>query len=547
LQQTKTDSPVLIVGAGPSGLMMACQLAIRNIPFRIIDKNEHPSTNSGALIVHARSLEIFNQIACPTLGGSIADKAIAEGIVANKINIVFNGKKPISLDLHGLGKGITRYPYLLMHEQSKTEQLLIDVINAYGFQVERKTTLLRFCPDMDYVTVILQLPNGNEEIIKTPYLIAADGGQSLVRTQLDIPFPGKTNNITLFLFDGKADVNLAPDEICFSFADNVSSGIFPLTSGRWRIDGTILKDVEANNTVTFHDIAETFAMRTRMNIKLYEPQWFSVFHSHQRYAGLLQKGRCFLLGDAAHVLSPVGAQGMNTGLQDAYNLAWKLSLVIRGKAKVSLLNTYHNERQPIARKLVRYTAKAFYLAASENFFAKKFRLQIAPFLLKSLFPMIQKQRWTGQFIFHAIAETGIHYRKSSLSKEASVGIFPKEAPKPGDRLPFIQFEINGVTANIHDGIKGTGFHLLMFINQQANLEIERMNEKYNDILFIEVIPLNSGAASLYKKLGIKKNGFYLIRPDMHIACRSNLPGIEHYEKLIDRYFSRFIQIRNKLT
>ncbi len=546
MQQPK-DSQILIVGAGPSGLMMACQLAIRNIPFRIIDKNEHHTTSSGALIIQARSLEIFDRIASPSFTGGIADKAIEQGIVAQKINIIFNGKKALSLNLKDLGRGLTKYPHLLMLEQSKTEQLLIDVIHDCGYRVERRTTLLHMCSDTDAITAILQLPDGNEEIIKTPYLIAADGGQSFVRTQLGIPFVGKTHQITLFLLDGKADLNLPPDEICFSFADNISSGMFPLTAGRWRIDSTIPKALEAKDAITFHDIEEKFAGRIRMNIKLYEPQWFSVFHSHQRYARSFQQGRCFLLGDAAHVLSPVGAQGMNTGLQDAYNLAWKLSLVIAGKVKVSMLNTYQDERLPIAKKLVRSTAIAFQLAASENFFARKFRLQIAPFLLKILFPMIQTQKKTGQFIFHAIAETGIHYRKSSLSKEATVGIFPRGAPKPGDRLPYIPFEINGVKLNIQDKIKGNVFHLLLFTNQDIKFEIERMAEKYNNLIYIELIPLNSETANLYNKLGIQKSGCYLIRPDMHIACRSNTPELEQYEKLVDRYLSRFIQTKNTLT
>jgi hypothetical protein len=134
-----------------------------------------------------------------------------------------------------------------------------------------------------------------------------------------------------------------------------------------------------------------------------------------------------------------------------------------------------------------------------------------------------------------------------LSKEASEGFFPRGAPKPGDRLPCIQFEMNGVKLNIQDRIRGIGFHLLMFANQNINNEIERMIEKYNDLIFIEFIPLNSETANLYKKLGIQKSGCYLIRPDMHIACRSNMPELADHEKLVDRYLSRFIQTKNTLT
>jgi 2-polyprenyl-6-methoxyphenol hydroxylase-like FAD-dependent oxidoreductase len=388
IKNTKT----LIVGAGPSGLMMACQLALRNIPFRIIEKNEHHSNYSGALIIQPRTLEIFDQM-------GIAEKAMASGVCAHKINIIFNRVKSLTLELKDLGKDLSKFPNLLMLEQSKTEQLLINFIKDYGYAVERRTTLLRLCPDSDDVTVILKLPDGSEEIIKTPYLIAADGGQSLVRTQLNIPFLGKSHKLSLFVLDTKAEINLPSNTISFFFSKNASSGIFPLTSGMWRIDGTIPKELETKDILTFNDIEKNFAQRIGMDVKLYDPQWFSVFHSHQRYAGLFRQNRIFLIGDAAHVLSPVGAQGMNTGLQDAYNLAWKLAMVIEGQAKDSLLDSYHEERQHLAKKLVSSTDRAFQMVTSNSFLAKKFRLGIAPLLLRLLFSIIQKKTWIGRLLF----------------------------------------------------------------------------------------------------------------------------------------------------
>jgi 2-polyprenyl-6-methoxyphenol hydroxylase-like FAD-dependent oxidoreductase len=532
LQNSTQSTDVLIVGAGPSGLMMACQLARHGISFRIIDRKDQSASYSGALILQARSLEILDQM-------GIANKALEEGIIAQKISISFNGKKPLGLNLKGIGTSLTKFPYLLMIEQSKTEQILTNYIETYGHSIERKTELLHFSRNNVKVTVILGLPDGSEEIVEASYLIAADGGQSLIRKQLNIPFLGKTHQLSLFVLDTRADADLQADEIYFSFTKHASSGIFPLTQGRKRIDGTLSKELNGKKPLAFNDIEKNYADRVSLKIKLYEPEWFSVFHTHQRYASTFRLNRCFLIGDAAHVLSPVGAQGMNTGLQDAYNLAWKLSLVILKKADDPLLDTYQSERQPLAKELIRSTDRAFHLVSDHNFLSETFRLRIAPFLLKTLFPIIEKQRSLGQFLFKGISETGIHYRKNFFTKQASKGIFPRKAPKPGDRLPFIFFNLDGNEINIQNKIKTKEFHLFAFTKQEPATEYKKFAEKYQGILSIEVIPFNPGTAILYKKLGIKDEGCYLIRPDMYIAYRSNKPGNDDVERFLHHYLKGF--------
>ncbi|NVO11835.1 MAG: FAD-dependent monooxygenase [Bacteroidales bacterium] len=524
MQNNIKNTKVLIVGAGPSGLMMACQLARLGVSFRIIEKKEHPTTYSGALIVQARTLEIFDQM-------GIAEKAIQEGIEAHKINIIFNGKNPLALNLKDIGKGLTKFPNLLMLEQSKTEQLLIDFIHDYGFSIERQTEFLRFSQDNDGVTSTVKLPDGREEVIQSDYLIAADGGQSLIRKRLNIPFLGKTHKLTLFVLDSEATVDMQPNEICFSFSEKASTGIFPLKDERWRIDGTIPNELEVKNTITFNDIEETYSQRTHLNIKLQEPQWFSVFHAHQRYAELYRQNRCFLVGDAAHAFSPIGAQGMNTGMQDVYNLAWKLSLVINGKAKESFLNTYNAERQPIAKKLVLSTDRAFQIVSSNKFLAKRIRLNLVPFLLRVLFPIVEKRGYLSRYLFSGISEIGVHYRKNALSNKSSIGIFPFRSPKPGDRLPYILFD--GI--NLQDKVKEAKFHLIIFAEDSSAGIYKVLAEKYKDILSTEIIPLNAGTANLYKSLGIKKDGCYLVRPDMYIAYRSNKLRIDHFERFFNQY------------
>ena len=524
------ETEVLIVGAGPAGLMMACQLALQHIRFRIIDKKEYPTNYSGALIIQARSVEILNQM-------GIAHKVIREGIIANNINILFNGKRLLKIPVKNIGSGLTPFPYLLMVKQSKTEQLLTEVINDHGVSVERKTELLSFSQDSDGVTTRIKCLDGKIETIKTQYLIAADGGQSAIRTQLKIPFIGKAHQKSLFIIDCKARTDLLSDEISFSISDKTISGFFPLGNGKWRVDGTIPRELESKGTLIFDDVEKHFSERIRMKTELHNPDWFSVFHSHQRYAPSFQQNRCFLIGDAAHIHSPVGAQGMNTGLQDAFNLAWKLAFIIKGKAKTRLLDTYTAERLPIAKNIIRTTDKVFNLVTSDNFFTKTFRLYIVPFIIKLLFPFFGNRKWVRQYIFKSISEIGIHYRKSVLSHQISKNISLFHSPESGDRLPYILFNDNGKEVNIQEKVKGTGFHLFIFTTDSSAIEIINVAKKYKNILSFEIISYSLKNNPLFKKLGIKKNGCYLIRPDLYIAFReSDNPQANQLERYLQYFF-----------
>lgn len=531
-RNTGKEIEVLIVGAGPAGLMMACQLARHHIRFRIIDKKEYPTNYSGALIIQARSVEILNQM-------GIAQKVIQEGIIANSINILFNGKQLLKIPVKNIGSGLTPFPYLLMVEQSKTEQLLTEVINDHGFSIERRTELLSFNHDKDGVIAQVKCSDGKVETIKTQYLIAADGGQSTIRTHLKIPFIGKSHQKSLFIIDCKARTDLVSDEIYFSISDKTISGFFPLVNGKWRIDGTIPRELESSGTLIFDDVEKHFSERIRMNTKLYSPDWFSVFHSHQRFAPSFQQNRCFLIGDAAHIHSPVGAQGMNTGLQDAFNLGWKLAFVIKGKAKTILLDTYTAERLPIAKRIIRTTDNVFNLVTSDHFFTKSLRVYIVPLIIKSMFPLFGNRIWIRQYIFKSISEIGIHYRESVLSHQVAKKITLYHSPESGDRLPYILFNDNGKEVNIQEKVKGKVFHLFIFITDSPSIEIINVAKKYNNILSFEIISYSSKNIHLFKRLGIKKNGCYLIRPDLYIAFRES--G-NTQAKQLESYLQHFFEL-----
>jgi 2-polyprenyl-6-methoxyphenol hydroxylase-like FAD-dependent oxidoreductase len=522
-----SQTQVLIVGAGPPGLMMACQLALRHIPFRIIDKREQHNGGSGALIIHARSLEFFNQM-------GIADKAISQGILVSKINVVFNGKKPLTLILNKMGNGQTKFPGLLLLEQTKTEQLLSDFLQSYGHSVERKSELTGFSQYDEGCTNIVKKSDGKNIVIKSKFLIAADGSHSFIRDQLKIPFSGKTYELSLFVFDGKAEIKLPHDEICFSFTEKSSTGIFPLQGGRWRVDGTIPKNISLKEEIVFGDIEPDYASRNRLKIKLHDPEWFSVFHSHQKYAGAFGYKRCLMIGDAAHVFSPVGAQGMNTGMQDAVNLAWKLTMILRGYSKDSLLNSYQIERQSLAKKMIKSTDHFYRIVTSDNKLDKKFRLQIAPTLLKIFFPVIERQKKLSHYLFNAISEIGINYRKSPLSASGSGGLFRLNAPRPGDRLPYFLFNWGDQEVNLQDLPDSTLFHLFIFTMDSVPEEFSTWLKQYAGWLNVQHIPLNKGTKPLYRRLGIGKTGCCLVRPDMYIAYRSDKLNIKKLEKYLKR-------------
>ncbi len=528
-----SNTDVLIVGAGPTGLMMACQLAINKIPFRIIDKTEDHTTQSRALVIQARSVEILDQM-------GIAEKAIQQGKIAKAIGAFFNGKKVLRVTVNDIGKGLTRFSYFLMLEQSHTESILVDFLKEHGYEVERRTQLKTITQDFNEVTSVLVPGDGKEERVKTKYVVGADGAHSIVREQLNIPFEGKTYQESLFVLDCRAEVDIPHDEMYLTFGETALGGFFPLTNGRWRILGNIPMELEGKEEIKFEDIEKNFAKRIHMNVKLYDPQWISAYHSHHRYASTFRKERCFLTGDAAHIHSPVGAQGMNTGLQDAYNLAWKLTLVLKGKAKDSLLDTYTEERISIARDLVRSTDRVFNLVTSTNISLKTFRLYIIPIVLKLVAPFFQKLKFIQRFAFKRVSEIGISYRKSSLSKNASLGKFPDYAPKPGDRLPFIQFkDANGNETNIHERIKGKFFCLLIFSDSVPE-EIVSIVEAFKDLFSIETIPFTEQTKILYKEFGIKKKGCHLIRPDMYIAYRADKFDPGHLIK----YLSQFLKNSN---
>ena len=239
-------------------------------------------------------------------------------------------------------------------------------------------SLVGFAQAADSVTATVRDADGREETVQADWLVGADGGHSIVRRTLNIPFAGKTYQESLFVLDCEASLALPRDQMTIAFSDHAFTGFFPMTNGRCRVLGTVPPGLEGRESITFDDVARDFDQRLQMDVRLSNPAWISLYHSHHRVVATFRAGRCFVAGDAAHIHSPVGAQGMNTGLQDAYNLAWKLALVVQGRAGDPLLDTYHEERIAIARSLVQTTDRAFNYVNSQQPLLKGFRLHLMP-------------------------------------------------------------------------------------------------------------------------------------------------------------------------
>lgn len=527
--------PVLIVGAGPTGLMAACQLVRHGIPFRIIDKNTEATTESRALVLHARTLEIFAQM-------GIAEKALKLGEPCRGVSWVFNGKEAASLVIEG--EDLTPFPYIFCLEQSKTEEILIDYLIEKGCIVERGTELVDCIYDDNSVTATLK-KNNTEETLLIDYIIGADGAHSLIREKMGLHLDGETYPQTLFVIDCQVEADIRPNEIYLMATKRGLIGLFPMVQSqgneanrRYRVLG-VLPSSYQGAAITFEEIQKDFSDRIEMPGRIYDAAWISTYHTHHRHAKAFQKGRSFIVGDAAHIHSPVGGQGMNTGLQDAYNLIWKLALVIQGKANESLLTTFNDERIIVAEKLVKTTDKVFYMAAGESAWVKKFRLNILPWILRFVNLLMRYIKAISRANFRMMSQIGIEYRQSILSKDASWGSFPQHAQQPGDRWPCVYFQDKGQRANIQDYLKSTQFHWFIFSKKGCQLETLLSSEikAYQSLLSIDVIPYNSDTKPVYQALGIEQEGYYLVRPDMYIACRSASLDVA----LLGKYFQRILK------
>jgi 2-polyprenyl-6-methoxyphenol hydroxylase-like FAD-dependent oxidoreductase len=410
------ERDVLIAGAGPVGLVMAIELARYGVAVRIIDKAPQRTDKSKALVIWSRSLELLARAGC---SAALVDA----GYKVNSVNISADGKSIARFTLEGLP---TAYPYGLMIPQSDTERVLDEFLNSLGVKVERTLELTRFTASDDKVVSTLRHADGAEEIAESSWLIGCDGAHSTVRHQLGMEFHGETSLIDWIL----ADIHLenkprAPEVNVVWHADGILV-TFPIAEDRYRVVadvGVVPENADPSAEPTLEDVQAILDRRFPGGVRATNPIWLSSFRINERKVADYQAGRVFLAGDAAHVHSPAGGQGMNTGMQDACNLAWKLALVVRGIGSESLLDSYSAERSPIADQVLKVTGRVTSMATLTGKLKQSLRNHAIALVLG--LPLVRK------FAADAASEISIGYPHSPLN-----GPGGRRDPSPGARAPI---------------------------------------------------------------------------------------------------------------
>ena len=492
---TKINTDVIIVGAGPTGLSLACQFIRFGVDFIVIEKNEGITPYSKALGVHARTLEIYEQL-------DLAQKALERGTIAGRVRLLEAGTIVGEVDLSNIGQGLSAYPFMLVLEQSENERLLYEYVQAHGHDVLWQHELQSFTQDAAGVIAQVGTVSGQTQTITAKYLVGCDGPRSPVRHGLGLSFEGSTFERLFYVADVFIDWKFPHDALHVCLAENGVVAFFPMPGEkRWRIVGAFPEGHNKDEgEILYEEIEQRIKQEAEIDLDITRVDWFSVYKVHTRHVENFSSGRCFLAGDAAHIHTPAGGQGMNTGIQDAYNLAWKIALVLRGSAAPRLLETYNEERLPNARRLLQTTDRMFNLAAGKDWLLNLIRTTIFPPMAKFILSIdaVRKR------FFPLISQIGISYRDSSLSARNGAAHFEVRA---GDRMPY--FLWNG--HSVYDHLRAPKFHLVTFTDSQTN---ETAALIHPDLVDQIVIPLT---ADIEEKFGTAQPFFVFLRPDNHIA------------------------------
>lgn len=507
------NTEVLIIGAGPTGLSLAAQFIRYGIDFIIIDENEGVTNLSKALAVHARTLEIYEQM-------GLAQAAIQRGAIIHKLNLMSEGTVRAELDLTGIGTDMSPYPYVLTLEQSENERLLYEFLQKNGKEVWWQTRLESLSQDDEGVKATLKSNNGTVQEIEAKYLAGCDGAGSETRHLLGLGFEGTTIPRLFYVADVEMESELNRDTLYPVFGADSFVLFFPMHGEKhWRLVGNLPEHEgkEDPPEILYEQIELKVKSLAQVPLDITNVRWFFSYKVHTRHAESFAKGRCFLAGDAAHIHTPAGGQGMNTGIQDAYNLAWKIAFVLRGYAKEPVLDTYNEERIANAKRLLRTTDQLFEFGTGDEWYFRLFRDHILPPLAK----LVMHFDAAKEFIFPTLSQIGISYDKSALSRHGSDMNFKVKA---GNRFPY--FLIEGVSC--FEQLKGPKCKLVTFFDgkedpgETNNIELPEWIERVTLPLYPHVMDI----------FGSKRTFSVFLRPDNHVGFIDSGNGAGELEKYL---------------
>ncbi|SEL43104.1 FAD-dependent oxidoreductase [Parapedobacter koreensis] len=524
---------VLIVGAGPSGLMMAAQLLRFGIQPVIIDAKPGPDRMSKAIAVHARSLELLRQM-------GLADQLLAQG--APCYGLQLQGQKTTlgKLDFSQMDSPNTAFPFIHIIGQDKTEKLLIDRLTEKACPVRWETRLVSLQQDDNMASVELMHQNTIQKW-ECKWVIGADGTNSTVRDSIGVSFEGRSYNGYFFLADVQID---GPYKrfVHFFLSKKGFLGIFPYgVSGQYRLFGRLPKNREKQSLcdIQYADIKPAIDEVIGFELPVSKSFWINRFLLHKRMAEQFARQRCFLIGDAAHIHSPIGGQGMNSGMQDAANLAWKLAGVINGRMDRLVLHSYEQERVPVARATLRATSRAFAIISAMPPWLAPLRDAL---LSLGLYYINKKTARLGRF-FDRIAQLDIHYRKAPLAIHHATG----RGVQAGDRLPFLPIfdEKTKSRTDLHRWCEKPGFVLLLLgtISQhQLHVIGQWVRQKYPREMHLYYLPYSAKNNGVFSAFDVKADGtkIILVRPDMHIGYVNDMLNVS----LIDTYMEGILGWKN---
>ena len=538
---------VLVVGAGPTGLFMASELGRHGVSCRIVDKNPGPSSHSRATIMQPRTLEVLDAL-------GLIDTFLAAGLACRTVGTYSPEMKVLHRVSHD--ELDSPFPFMLSLPQSKTEHLLTHHLRGTGTSVEWGVELGRFVQDDEGVTAVLAHPGGHEESVRVSYLVGCDGAHSTVRHTLGVAFAGKDYPTDYVVADVRLDwrAPIPTNEVCFFVGPEGQMFYGPFAGGRCLISGDI--DAESGRPLPAGEpsLAEVQAMVDRRSPGgvVSDPGWRAYFRVHLRQADRYQLGRVFLAGDAAHVQSPAGGQGMNTGLQDAYNLGWKLGLVLSGRAPAALLESYHPERHRAGRDMLALNEYLYHMEM-EN----QPDLPLPEDLRQRLALLLAGQEVIQYRMKRAIAELNINYRHSPIVAQhrsflPSPGGGQQElhgwqdfgaAPHAGDRASDARLlrHPSGEAVRFAHVLRGIRHHLVLFAGPRATAATyeylqtvaSATTRTHGGTVDVHlVVPhaapqhqshdamLIDPRGELHHRYGANIESLYLIRPDGYVGFRS---------------------------
>ncbi len=514
---------------------MAGELARRGVPVRIVDKSEGIERTTRASLVHSRTLEVFHDL-------GIVDEIVARGWRHAGMSQYVDGHLVSHVRY---GDVDSPYPCGYAVRQYDTEEVLEDWLRGLGVTVERRTELVDLVQNEDHVRATLRLPDGREEKVDTPWLVGCDGAHSLVRHLNREGFSGEADPHQYVIADVAVDGDLARDEAHAFLGERGAFFLFTLTKDRNLVAADLATYHDAaTETPTLEEIQALMDERGPGGLRVRDPAWRTYFRVHYRVADHYRHERAFLAGDAAHIHSPVGGQGMNTGIQDAYNLGWKLALVSGGLASELLLDSYETERRDVARDVLEVTRRV-----TEG-------IVDWPGLAEA-----DRKRWLANLVVPEVARVrgeehaealDLDYRKSAACSEdvaEGLGAGPHAGAQVRDCTSLVT---EGARGTLFDLLRGVKHTLLLFAPPHTDVlaSLGDVQSEYPSLLDpYLVIPPESDVAPppgviavhdvgglLASRFEVSGPSLYLIRPDGYVGYRSLPASVEGLRAYLARVF-----------